>query len=97
MNLARFLPLVAATENALMARLAGFEEAIADVIADLSPHHLCYYLRDLAADFHSFYNAERVLVDDPALRDARLGLLIATRTVLRNGLGLLGVSAPQRM
>ncbi len=96
-NPARFLPLVAATENALMARLAGFEEAIADVIADLSPHHLCYYLRDLAADFHSFYNAERVLVDDPALRDARLGLLIATRTVLRNGLGLLGVSAPQRM
>jgi arginyl-tRNA synthetase len=94
---ARFLPLVAPTENALMARLAGFEETIAAVLDDLSPHHLCYYLRDLAADFHGFYNAERVLVDDPALRAARLGLLIATRTVLRNGLALLGVSAPQRM
>ena len=93
----RFAPLVAPAENALMARLAAFEETLETVVADLSPHHLCYYLRDLAADFHSFYNAERVLVDDPALRSARLGLLLATRTVLRRGLGLLGVSAPHRM
>ena len=94
---AAFAPLLAPAENALMARLAAFEETLDTVVADLSPHHLCYYLRDLAADFHSFYNAERVLVDDPALRTARLGLLLATRTVLRRGLGLLGVSAPQRM
>lgn len=94
---ARFAPLVAPSENALMARLADFEEVLETVVADLSPHHLCYYLRDLAGDFHSFYNAERVLVDEPGLRAARLGLLLATRTVLRRGLGLLGVSAPQRM
>ena len=93
----RFQPLVAPTETALLARLAAFEEALDTVVADLSPHHLCYYLRDLAGDFHSFYNAEKVLVDDPALRSARLGLLLATRTVLSRGLGLLGVSAPQRM
>ena len=93
----RFQPLVAPTENALLARLAAFEETLDTVIADLSPHHLCYYLRDLAGEFHSFYNAEKVLVDDPVLRSARLGLLQATRTVLRRGLGLLGVSAPQRM
>jgi len=93
----RFEPLIAPTENALLARLAAFEETLETVITDLSPHHLCYYLRDLAGDFHSFYNAEKVLVDDPALRSARLGLLLATRTVLRRGLALLGVSAPQRM
>ena len=94
---AGFAALTAPTETALMARLAAFEEVLDTVVADLSPHHLCYYLRDVAADFHSFYNAERVLVDDPALRSARVGLLLATRTVLRRGLELLGVSAPQRM
>ena len=97
MTAARFRPLVAPSETALLARLAAFEETLDTVVADLSPHHLCYYLRDLAGDFHSFYNAEKVLVDDPALRSARLGLLLATRTVLSRGLNLLGVSAPQRM
>jgi arginyl-tRNA synthetase len=58
---------------------------------------MCFYLKDLAADFHAFYNAERVLVDDSAARQARLALLAATRQVLRNGLRLLGVSAPEKM
>jgi arginyl-tRNA synthetase len=54
-------------------------------------------LKELSADFHAYYNAERVLVDDDGTRNARLALLLATRQVLSNGLGLLGVSAPQRM
>jgi arginyl-tRNA synthetase len=58
---------------------------------------VAFYLKDLAADLHSYYNAERFLVDDSALRLARLALLLATRQVLRNGLALIGVSAPERM
>ena len=64
---------------------------------DLAPHAVAFYLKDLAAALHSYYNAERFLVDDPLLRDARLTLLVAVREVLRNGLAVLGVSAPQRM
>ena len=64
---------------------------------ELAPHQLAFYLKDLAAEFHGYYNAERVLVDDAAQRDARLALLVAARQVLRNGLSLLGVSAPERM
>ncbi len=56
-----------------------------------------HYLRDLANDLHAYYNAHRFIVDDEALRDARLLLVLATRQVLRNGLGLLGVSAPASM
>jgi len=84
-------------EIALMARLAEWPDTVRDSVDELSPHLLAYYLRDLAADFHSFYNAQRVLVDDARLRAARLALLAATRQVLRNGLALIGVSAPQRM
>jgi len=84
-------------EIALMARLAEWPDTVRDAVDELAPHLLAYYLRDLAADFHSFYNAQRVLVDDPGLRAARLALLAATRQVLRNGLALMGVSAPQRM
>ena len=90
-------PLVAASEIALMARLSDWSGVLAQVVDDLSPHHISYYLRDLAADFHAFYNAERVLVDDRSMRDARVALLLATRTVLRSGLALIGVSAPERM
>jgi arginyl-tRNA synthetase len=61
------------------------------------PHQLTHYLRELANDFHTYYNAHQFLVDDAALRDARLKLIVAARQVLRNGLGLLGVSAPERM
>jgi arginyl-tRNA synthetase len=58
---------------------------------------LAFYLRDLAGDFHTFYNADRVLVDDQHLKLARLALLSATRQVLQNGLKVLGVSAPAKM
>ena len=84
-------------EFALMARLAEFPAILAQAAAELSPHHLAYYLKDLAADFHAYYNSDRVLVDDAGLRRARLALLLAVRTVLRRGLALIGVSAPEKM
>ena len=64
---------------------------------DLAPHDVAFYLRDLAAAFHSYYAAERFLVEDAALARARLALLAATRQVLRNALALLGVGAPTQM
>lgn len=90
-------PLVAPKEQALLQRLAAYPELLATATEELAPHQLCFYLKDLSADFHAFYNAERVLVDEAPTRDARLALLLAARQVLRNGLGLLGVSAPERM
>ena len=68
-----------------------------DAARELAPHAVAFYLRDLAGDFHAFYNADRVLVDDDAVKRARLALLAATRQVLRNGLAVIGVSAPQKM
>jgi hypothetical protein len=65
--------------------------------AMLAPHALAFWLKDLASEFHGYYNAERFLVDDAALRSARLALLLAVRRVLRIGLALIGVSAPERM
>lgn len=62
-----------------------------------APQHLVHYLRELANDFHTYYNAHQFLVDDKNLRDARLTLIAATRQVIRNGLHLLGVSAPESM
>ena len=61
------------------------------------PHQLTNYLRDLANDFHTYYNAHTFIVDDPELRNARLNLISATRQVIGNALGLLGVSAPESM
>jgi arginyl-tRNA synthetase len=90
-------PLASAREQALMNRLAEYPEVLAVAAAELAPHQLAFYLKDLAAGFHGYYNAERVLVDEAATRDARLALLLATRQVLRNGLALLGVSAPEKM
>ncbi|MFZ4062469.1 MAG: arginine--tRNA ligase [Polynucleobacter sp.] len=81
----------------LLRRLAEYPEVLTDAAAELAPHALAFYLRDLAGDFHTFYNADRVLVDDLALKLARLALLLATRQVLENGLKLLGVSAPAKM
>lgn len=89
--------LTASSEYALMARLAAFPAMLADAARDLAPHQLAYYLKDLAADFHAFYNAERVRVDDASLQEARLALLLAVRTVLRCGMALIGVSAPERL
>lgn len=90
-------PLVAPRERALMQRLAEFPEVLQVAAAELAPHQLAFYLKDCAADLHSYYNAERVLVDDLALRDARAALLAATRQVIVNGLHLAGVSAPRTM
>ena len=81
----------------LLRRLAEYPEVLTDAAAELAPHALAFYLRDLAGDFHTFYNADRVLIDDPALKLARLALLSATRQVLQNGLRVLGVSAPAKM
>jgi len=89
--------LQAPKEQVLLNRLAEFPEVIRNSAQELSPHLMAFYLRDLAADFHGFYNSERVLVDDEQLRSARLLLVAATGQVLRLGLGLLGVSAPARM
>ena len=75
--------LTAPTELRLMCKLSDFPTALANGTEDLSPLALVTYLKELAADFHSFYNAERVLVDDEKLRNARLALLVATRQVLR--------------
>jgi arginyl-tRNA synthetase len=90
-------PLAGPRELALLGRLALYAQVLRDAAEELAPHQIAFYLKDLAADFHAFYNGERVLVDDGALRDARLALLLATRQVLRNALRLLGVSAPERM
>jgi len=90
-------PLTNAREQTLLNRLARFPDLLAEAADELAPHQVAYYLKDLAADFHGYYNAERVLVDDEGLRNARLALLLATRQVLRNGLALLGVSAPEKM
>ena len=90
--------LVAPSEISLMQRLADYPEMLASAAADLAPHDIAFYLRDVAAAFHSYYAAERFLVDGNAeLTRARLALLAATRQVLRNALAVLGVSAPDKM
>ena len=90
-------PLVAPREVALLAQLAAYPQALEHALEELGPHQVAFYLRDLAGELHSYYNAERVLVDDMSTKMARLALMSATRQVLRNGLALLGVSAPSRM
>ncbi|WP_295992922.1 arginine--tRNA ligase [Rugamonas sp.] len=90
-------PLTAPTEATLLATLAAYPETLARAQAELGPHQIAFYLRELAANLHSFYFAERVLVDDARLKRARVALMVATRQVLRNGLALIGVSAPDKM
>jgi arginyl-tRNA synthetase len=84
---------------ALLQKLADFPDMLEHAADELAPHAVAFYLRDLAGEFHSFYNdkAERVLVDDEAARNARVALLAATRQVLANGLAMIGVSAPEKM
>jgi arginyl-tRNA synthetase len=84
-------------ELALAAKLAAFPETIESAARDHAPHAVAFWLRDLAAEFHAWYNAERLLVDDAAQKQARLALAVAVRQVIRNGLRLLGVSAPESM
>ncbi len=84
-------------EIGLTRQLAEYPEVVAAAARDLEPHAIAFYLRELARDFHSYYNAERILVDDEALRTARLALCAAVRQTLNNGLALIGVSAPEKM
>jgi arginyl-tRNA synthetase len=90
-------PLVAPTEAALMLLVADYPALLTRAAASLAPHDVAFYARSLAAAFHSYYAAERFLVDDPALARARMALLAATAQVLRSALAVLGVSAPERM
>ncbi|PKO42457.1 MAG: arginine--tRNA ligase [Betaproteobacteria bacterium HGW-Betaproteobacteria-3] len=83
--------------QALMLQLARYPEMLSAAARDFAPHDVTFYLRDLAASYHSYYDAERILVDDEAVKRARLALVAATAQVLHNGLAVLGVSAPARM
>jgi len=89
--------LVSPTEAALMLRLAEYPDMLTRAAAELAPHDVTFYLRDVAAAFHAYYAAERFLVEDAALARARMALLAATAQVLRNALAVLGVSAPPSM
>ncbi|HEY9531159.1 MAG TPA: arginine--tRNA ligase [Burkholderiales bacterium] len=90
-------PLAGERELKLAQRLAEYPEVIASAARELAPHAVAFYVRELAGEFHSYYNAERILVEDGALRAARLALCAAVRQTLANGLSLLGVSAPEKM
>ena len=84
-------------ETALIASLSRYPEIVESAALEHEPHHLVHYLRDLAYEFHTYYNAHQFLVDDALLRDARLNLIAAVRQVLANGLHLLDVTAPEAM
>jgi arginyl-tRNA synthetase len=84
-------------EQALMVSLSRYPEVVEAAALHHEPHALAHYLRELAYDFHTYYNSHQFLVADDALRDARLNLILAVRQVIRNGLALLGVSAPESM
>ena len=89
--------LVSPYENTLLGQLANYPDVLRHALNEREPHQIAFYLRDLAGALHGYYNAERFLVEEEALRNARLALLMATRQVLRNGLTLLGVSYPSKM
>ena len=89
--------LVSPYEEALLRRIADYPDELAVAAREHAPHQLTFYLKDLARDFHGYYNAERFLVDDQQVRAARLALAVATGQVLRNGLSLLKISAPEQM
>jgi arginyl-tRNA synthetase len=93
------LGLLASPHEATLAqKLAEFPELVARAATEFAPHLLTYYMHDeVAATLHTYYNAERFLVEDEGLKHARLALVAATRQVLANGLAILGVSAPERM
>jgi len=86
-----------ASELGLIAQLARYPDLVAGAAELMEPHLVAQYLRELAAAFHGFYNTQQVLVEDAGLRNARIALAVATQQVLRNGLALLGVSAPEKM
>ncbi len=89
--------LVSPPAQALMLLLAKYPEMLSNAASSFAPHDVAFYLRELAACYHSYYDAERILVDDEAVKLARLALVAATAQVLHNGLAILGVSAPRKM
>ena len=84
-------------ETALLQQMIDYPQIIENSAHELTPHVIAFYLKELAADFHSYYNASRFLVEDEAIKLARLALIAATAQVIRNGLALLGVAAPEKM
>ena len=94
---AELSPLQSPQAQALMLQLARYPEMLTAAAQDFAPHDVTFYLRELAASYHSYYDAERILVDDPVVKHARLALVAATAQVLHNGLAVLGVSAPEKM
>jgi arginyl-tRNA synthetase len=84
-------------ERALLTLLGRYPEVIQQAGAQRAPHMLVQFLRELAQAFHTWYNAEQIIVEDGQLRNARLALALATQQVVKNGLALLGVSAPETM
>jgi arginyl-tRNA synthetase len=84
-------------ETALMQRLSSYPETVVNAATELAPHVIANYLKDLASDLHSYYNEYKFLIEDETVKLARLSLISATQQVLKNGLDLLGVSAPEKM
>jgi arginyl-tRNA synthetase len=89
--------LTSAPALSLMLQLAKYPEMLAAAAHDFAPHDVTFYLRELAAAYHSYYDSERILVDDETVKKARLALVAACAQVLHNGLAVLGVSAPRKM
>jgi len=89
--------LIEPQEQQLIKRVSAFPEIVQQCAVQRAPHSLVHYLRDLANDFHTYYSAHQFLIEDAALRDARVAIALATQVVIRNGLRLLGVSAPDTM
>ena len=96
-GLANVAFLVGENETALLKSVARYPEALEMAAVNRAPHALAHYLRDLANNFHTYYNAEQFIVPDAKMRNARLALVEATQQVVRNGLTLLGVSSPETM
>jgi arginyl-tRNA synthetase len=90
-------PLDSPAAQALMLQISKYPAMLSAAAQDFAPHDVTFYLRELAASYHSYYDAERILVDDEAIKQARLALVAATAQVLHNGLAVLGVSAPTSM
>ncbi|MEO6929267.1 MAG: arginine--tRNA ligase, partial [Casimicrobiaceae bacterium] len=94
---ADFALLTSPYEDALLRRLDDYPDEVAEAARELAPHRITAWLKEVSRDFHSYYNAERFLVDDAALKRARLALVVATGQAIRNGLALLGIAAPLEM
>jgi arginyl-tRNA synthetase len=97
MGLANLDKLTENHEQALMTTLSKFKDLVEKAALKHEPHQVAHYLRELANDLHTYYNAHQFIVDDDAIRNSRLALISATKQILQNGLGLLGVSAPEKM